>query len=147
MLALESHNFTKGVQPKNGRLSTMPGKMDHRFGASLDVLDNVLFQNDIGHAERFPLWIEVFFFQIVAVFTTQVADGTNRLDKDLKIAGSFDHFQFPKSGTCANFPKSVTCPVDFCKEYRRTRLMGQGRSEMEEICEHNKDEMSTIQKN
>jgi hypothetical protein len=33
----------------------------------------------------------VFLIQVVAVVTPQVAEGTSRFDKNLKLAGSFGH--------------------------------------------------------
>jgi len=69
----------------------MPGKPDHCLWGSVDMLDNVLLQNIVGHAKRLTLWIEIFLLQVVTVVAVQVADGTNRFGKNLKVAGSFDH--------------------------------------------------------
>ncbi len=95
MLALQRHNLAKVVQPQDGRLPTMPGKIDHRTRGSVDVLDNVLLQDGVGHAKRLALWIEVFLFQVVTIVTVQVADGANRFGKNLKFAGSFNHCSIP----------------------------------------------------
>ena len=73
----------------------MPGKIDHRTGRSVDVLDNVLLQDVVGHAKRLALWIEVFLLQVVTIVTVQVADGANGFGKNLKFAGSFDHGSIP----------------------------------------------------
>jgi hypothetical protein len=59
MLALQRHNLPKVVQPQDDRLTTMPGKVDHWTGGSIDVLDNVLLQDGVGHTKGFPFWIEV----------------------------------------------------------------------------------------
>ncbi len=95
MLALQRHNLAKVVQPQDGRLPTMPGKVDHRTGRSGDVLDNVFLQDVVGHAKRLALWIEVFLLQVVTIVTVQVADGANGFGKNLKFAGSFDHCSIP----------------------------------------------------
>ncbi|MBA7671030.1 hypothetical protein ES703_79181 [subsurface metagenome] len=85
----------------------MPGKADHWFGGSVDVLDNVLFQDVVGHAKRFALWIEMFLLQVVTVVAVQVADGANRLDENLKFTGRFDHCPIPISG--GNVLSQLTC--------------------------------------
>jgi hypothetical protein len=77
----------------------MPGKVDHRTGGSVDVLDNVLLQDVVGHAKRLALWVEVLLLQVVTIVTVQVADGANRFGKNLKFAGSFDHCSTPISGS------------------------------------------------
>jgi hypothetical protein len=59
MLALQRHDLAKVVQPQDGRFPTMPGKVDHWTGGSIDVLDNVLLQDGVGHTKGFPFWIEV----------------------------------------------------------------------------------------
>jgi len=91
MLTLQRHNLAEVVQPQDGWFPTMPGKVDHRTGGSVDVLDNVLLQDVVGHAKRLALWIEVFLLQVVTIVTVQVADGANRFGKNLKFAGSFNH--------------------------------------------------------
>ena len=68
----------------------------------------------------------MLLLKVIAVLASQVAVGSNRFDEDLEITGSFDHSQFPKSGTCADFLESVTCPMDFCQEYRGMNTVGQG---------------------
>jgi hypothetical protein len=73
----------------------MPGKVDYRTGGSVDVLDNVLLQDGVGHAKRLALWIEVFFLQVVTIVTVQVAGGANRFGKNLKFTGSFGHCSNP----------------------------------------------------
>ena len=78
----------------------MPGEADYRTGGSVDVLDNVLLQNVVGHAKRLALWIEIPLLHIVTIATVQVADGANRLDKDLKVARSFGHI-------CIFYPKKI----------------------------------------
>jgi len=95
ILALQRYNLAKVVQPQNGRFPTMPRKFDHRTGGSVDVLDNVLLQDGVGHAKRLALWIEVFLLQVVTIVTVQVADGANRFGKNLKFAGMFAHGSIP----------------------------------------------------
>ncbi len=98
MLALQRHNLAKVVQPQDGRFSSMPGKVDHRSGGSIDVLNNVFLQDVVGHAKRLALWIEVFLLQVVTIVAVQVADGPNRFGKNLKFAGSFGHYAIPILG-------------------------------------------------
>ena len=95
MLALQGHNLAKVVQPQDGRFPTMPGKVDHRPGGSIDVLNNVLLQDVVGHPKRLGLWKEVLFLQVVTIVTVQVANGANRFRKNLKFAGSSDHSLIP----------------------------------------------------
>ena len=59
------------------------------------MLDDVFLQYGVGHAKRLIFWIEVFLLQVVAIATAQVADGTHRLDENLKFAGSFHHGSIP----------------------------------------------------
>jgi hypothetical protein len=95
MLALYLHNVAKVVQPQDGWFPTMPGKVNHRTGGSVDVLDNVLLQDRVGHAKRLALRIEVFLLQVVTIVTVQVADRANGLDKNLKFTRGFDHCSIP----------------------------------------------------
>ena len=95
MLALQRHNLAKVVQPQYGRFPAMPGKVDHRTGESVDVLDDVLLQDVVGHVKRFALWIEMFLLQVVTIVTAQVADGASRFYKNLKFTGCFDHCPIP----------------------------------------------------
>jgi hypothetical protein len=73
----------------------MPGKVNHRTGGSIDVLDNVLLQERFGHAKRLALRIEVLLLQVVTIVTVQVADGATGFGKNLKFTGSFDHCSIP----------------------------------------------------
>jgi hypothetical protein len=77
----------------------MPGKVDHRPGGSIDVLNNVLLQDVVGHPKRLGLWKEVFFPQVVAIVAVQVANGPSRFGKNLKFAGSSDHSSIPNHRT------------------------------------------------
>jgi hypothetical protein len=95
MLSLQRHDLAKVVQPQDDRLTTMPGKVDHRTGRGGNVLDNVFLEDGVGHAKRLAFWIEVFLLQVVTIVTVQVADGANGLGKNLKFAGSFNHRSFP----------------------------------------------------
>jgi hypothetical protein len=88
MLALKGHNPAKVIDAQKGRLPTMPGKVDRWSGRGLDVLDDVPFQDILGHAELLTFWVEMLFFQVIAVVTAQVADGPNGLGENLKFSGS-----------------------------------------------------------
>jgi len=91
MLALQSYNLAKVVQAQDHRFPAVPRELNHRTGASLDVLDDIFLQDVVVHAKRLVFWIEMFLLQVVTVVTAQVAEGTSRFDKNLKLAGSFDH--------------------------------------------------------
>jgi len=64
----------------------MPGKPDHFLGKSFDMLDDVLFQNVVRHSKGLSLWIELIFFQVITIVTVQVANGSYRLYKNLKLS-------------------------------------------------------------
>jgi hypothetical protein len=91
VLALKGHDLVKIVQPQQARFPTVPGKADGWIGASINVLDNVLFQDVVWHPKRFALWIQVHLFQIVTVVTVQIADRANWFGKDLKLPRSSGH--------------------------------------------------------
>jgi hypothetical protein len=95
MPMLQRHDPPKVVQPQDDRLTTMPGKVDHRTGGGGNVLDNVFLKDGVGHTKRLSFWIEIFFLQVVTIVTVQVAGGTNGLGKNLKFAGSFNHCVIP----------------------------------------------------
>ena len=95
MLLLQCYNLAKIVKTQNCRFSTMPMKVDYRIGIGIDVLDNIFFQDVVGHAEYLALWIEVFFLQIITIVTIQVADRAGRFGKNLKITRSLRHPLFP----------------------------------------------------
>ncbi len=129
MLALQCHNLAKVVQPQDDRLSTMPGKVDHRTGGSSNVLDNVFLQDGVGHAKRLALWIEVFLLQVVTIVTVQVADGANRLGKNLKFAGSFNHCSIPNlQGEYLNAPDLIRTRF-FWSDYKWDNPCGSRKKE------------------
>jgi len=82
---LQRHNLTKVVQSQHGRFTAMPGKADQRFGASVDVLDNILFQDVVGHPKRLAPWIELFLLKVVAIVAIQITDRAGWLGEDLKL--------------------------------------------------------------
>ncbi len=88
MLALQGYNLSKVVKAQDSWFPSMPGKPDHLFWGSIDMLDNVLLQDVVGHAKRLTLWIEVFLIKVITVVAVQVADGANRFGKNLKFAGA-----------------------------------------------------------
>src|SRR5512136_784115 len=91
MLALEVDNFTKVVQPQEGRFPTMPGKTNHRTGGSVNVLDNVLLQERFGHVKRLALGVEMLRLQVVTIVTVQVADRATGLGKHLEFTRGLAH--------------------------------------------------------
>src|SRR5215831_4344614 len=58
MLALEFDNLVKIVQPENSRLTAVPKEIDHGLRGNLDLLDDVLLQQVIGHTKCLGLRIE-----------------------------------------------------------------------------------------
>jgi hypothetical protein len=104
MLALQSNDLMKVVQPEQGRLPTVPGKGDHWIWGGFNVLKDVLFQDIIRHAKRLLIRVEAVLFQIVTVVTAKVTDGANGFSKNLIWPGSLDHcpilileYKIPKS--------------------------------------------------
>jgi hypothetical protein len=91
VLALQRHNPAEVIEPQDGRLPAMPGKGDHPIGGSMDVLNDILLQDVIRHSKRLALGIEVFLIQVITIVTVEVADGTSRFGKNLKLTGSFGH--------------------------------------------------------
>ncbi len=91
MFALERYDLAKVIEPQDGRFPAMPGKVDHRTGRGIDVLDDVFFQDRVGHAKRLAHRIEVFLLQVVTIVAVQVAGSAGRLGKNLEFAGSFGH--------------------------------------------------------
>jgi hypothetical protein len=91
MFSLQLHDLFKVVLPQEQRLPAMPRKGNRLTGGGIYVLDNVLLEEVVGHAERLALGIEVLLFQIVAILTVQIAARAGGLDKHLKIPGSFGH--------------------------------------------------------
>jgi hypothetical protein len=53
------------------------------------VLDNIPFQDVVGHAKRLALWIELFLLTVVAIVACQVAYGADWLGENLKLARDF----------------------------------------------------------
>jgi hypothetical protein len=91
VLALQRHNPAEVFEPQEGRFPAVPGKVDHRTGGGVDVLDHILLQEIVGHAKRLTLWIEMFLSQVVTIVTAQIAYGANRFGEYLKFARSFGH--------------------------------------------------------
>jgi len=88
MFVLKGNDLAKVVKTQEGRLPSVPGKVDRWSGRGLDVLDDIPFQDILGHAELLTFWVEMLFFQVIAVVTAQVADGPNGLGENLKFTGS-----------------------------------------------------------
>jgi hypothetical protein len=89
VLALQRHNPAKVVQSQHGWFTAMPRKADQRFGASVNVLDNILFQDVVGHPKRLAPWIELFLLiKVVAIVAIQITDGAGWLGEDLKLTRS-----------------------------------------------------------
>ena len=109
----------------------MPGKVDYRTGGSVDVLDNVLLQDGVGHAKRLALWIEVFFLQVVTIVTVQVADGAYRFGKNLKCTGSFGHCSNPNLRVERHEAFDLIRTRFFWVDYSGINVVGQGRRKSE----------------
>jgi hypothetical protein len=88
MFVLKGNDLAKVVKTQEGRLPSVPGKVNLLPGRSSDVLDDLPFQDILGHAELLTFWVEMLFFQVIAVVTAQVADEPNGLGENLKFTGS-----------------------------------------------------------
>jgi hypothetical protein len=99
MLSLEGHDLAEMVQPQRGRLAPMPGEVNRRLGAGADVLDDVLLQQVVRHAEGFTLGIQALLVEVITVLAVQVADRTSRLHKNLELTRDSGHaFTFTSGG-------------------------------------------------
>ncbi len=86
VLALERDHLAEKIKAQNRGFPAMPGKVDCRTRRRGDVLDNVFLKEGVRHAELLSLGIKMLLPQIVTVSAVQVADGANRLGKNLKVA-------------------------------------------------------------
>ena len=102
VFALQRYNLTKVVQSQHGRFTPMPGKANQRFRGSVDVLDNILFQDVVRHGKRLMPWIEPLLLKVVAVVAIQVTDGARWLGKDLKLTRNSGQI-------CVFLPKKRVC--------------------------------------
>ncbi len=59
------------------------------------MLDDILLQEDVGHAKGIGMGEKVTFPQIVAVGTVQVTDGPSWFCKDLEIARGLHPYLLP----------------------------------------------------
>ena len=91
MLALQRHNLSKVVQPQDSRFPSVPGKIDHSSGRSIDMLDNVCSRISSDIRKEVTLSIEVFLLQIITVTAVEITDRAAGLGKNLKFAGRFSH--------------------------------------------------------
>src|SRR5262249_48632932 len=92
-------DLAKVVQSEDGRFAAMPEEIDHRLRGDLDLLDDVLLQQVIGHAKRLGLRVEQLLLQVVAIVAVQVTDRPHRFGKDLKFTRSLDrHVLLPCTG-------------------------------------------------
>ena len=126
MLALQRRNLAEVVQPQYGRFPAMPGKVDHRTGERIDILDDVLLQDVVGHVKRLALWIEMFLLQVVTVVTAQIAGRADRFCKNLKFTGCFDHFSIPNLRIKGHKAPVLTYACIVLKECRGINDAGQG---------------------
>ena len=90
------------------------------------MLDNVLLQDVVRHARRLALWIEVFFLQIVAIVTVQVANGANWFGKHLKFTGSLDHCSIPDLQLESHRALDSIRNRLFWEDYSGINVVGQG---------------------
>jgi hypothetical protein len=76
----------------------VPGKPDYRFCTSLDVLDDVFFQEEFRHTKGMCSRIKPILLEVVTIAAVEIAYRSGRLDKNLEIAGSFSHILGPSLG-------------------------------------------------
>ena len=57
------------------------------------MINDILFQNIIGHTERFVTLIEIFLSKVITVIAIKIAHGTDGFYKDLKCSGCFRHIK------------------------------------------------------
>src|SRR5262249_38532521 len=84
VLALQRDNLAKIVQPEDSRFAAVPKEVNYRLRGDLDLLDDVLLQQVVGHAKRFGLWVEQLLLQVVTIVAVQVTDRSHWFGKDLK---------------------------------------------------------------
>jgi hypothetical protein len=99
VLALEFDDLAKIVQPKDGRFAAVPKEIDYCFRGDLNLLDNILLQQVVGHTKRPGLWIEQLLLQVVTIVAVQVTYCPYRFGKDLKFTRGLDcHSVLPYAG-------------------------------------------------
>jgi hypothetical protein len=102
VLLLERHRLPEKIEAGDGGLPAVPGKADDIVGTGRDMLDDVLFEEIIGHdhgrARRGKRLLDV-----VAVATAKVADRADWLDENLEPMGGASH----RSARCASHPREV----------------------------------------
>jgi hypothetical protein len=86
MLLLERHRFAEKFHAQQCGLAAMPGEADDFFRGRLNMLDDVAFEGRVVEAKVCAFGIKIFFFQIIAVVTIEVANRPDRLDHNLKLA-------------------------------------------------------------
>ena len=86
VLSLQFGNLAKIVQPEDGRFPPVPEEIDYRLGGNFNLLNNILFQQVVGHMKRFGPMIKHFLWQIITIVTAQVAGRTGRFYEDLKFS-------------------------------------------------------------
>jgi hypothetical protein len=95
VLALYADRLLEEIHPKCGGLSAVPGKVDIRPGRSFKVLDDIILQQAFRHLESTGIRIEAAFVPVIAIFAIEVAHGSRRFDKDLKLMGGLAHHSIP----------------------------------------------------
>jgi hypothetical protein len=93
MLALKRDNFAKIIQSCQSGLASMPGEGNRRSRRSVNMLDNVFFEQRIGHAERFNTCSGLVLADVVAIPAFEIAESTHGFGENLKIMRYFSHFR------------------------------------------------------
>ena len=91
IFVLNINDIPEIVQTEQSRFAAVPGKPYFIFGAGVDMLADIFFEDIFLHAERRGTRIEILLFQVIAVVAVEVADRADRFGKYLKIAGCFNH--------------------------------------------------------
>src|SRR6202008_1532183 len=78
------HRFAKKIDAEQRRFAAMPGEAHDFLGRCLNVLNNVALEGLVIQAKVCAFGVEIFFLQVIAVVTIEIANRSDRLDHNLK---------------------------------------------------------------
>ena len=88
VLLLKAHRVAEEIDAEQRRFAALPGEIDLVAWLSLDILPDIGIENLIAHGPIAFGGIELFLFEIEAVFAIEVADGPDGLGEDVKRTGN-----------------------------------------------------------
>ena len=91
VLFLKGDDVAEVSEAEEGRFPPVPGETDDGSGGGFDVLNDVVFEETLRHADRPDFGIEISFVKIITVGAGQIAGRSGRLGKDLEITRGFGH--------------------------------------------------------